>query len=275
MKRIESLNYRSIQSLHRRGAANAPFVVSCIVIGVAALLLTTATASLKLHFQKQPVPIARELSAIPADLGPWKQVTKDEPLESDVEATLGTKQYIFRWYVDTRVVPQSVLDKFKDQPSDYQQAMVRELADQAPGAAVQLAVTYYTGMVDTVAHIPDRCYVADGYEPSEYQVVNWATGANRTTEARYIHFEDQTGRRTEPMNVAYFFRVNDIYTSDPLQVRMELQNLRQKYGFYAKVELMTMMKDHDKSARVMTDFLTNAMPEIEKSWPDWKKVNAR
>lgn len=259
-----------------RGNSNAPFIIACVVVAVAALLLTTATAALKLHFQKQSVAIARQLALIPADLGPWKQVTKDEPLEADMEQTLGTRQYIFRWYVDTRMVPQSAIDEFADASADRQQGMVRMLADQQQGCAVQLAVTYYTGLIDTVAHIPDRCYIADGYEPSSYDIVNWSTGHSRSTEARYIHFEDQTGRRAaEPMNVAYFFRVNDAYTSSPLQVRWKLQDLRQKYGFYAKVELMTVMKDHAKSAAVMTDFLTYAMPEIEKSWPDWQKVNAK
>ena len=33
-----------------------------------------------------------------------------------------------------------------------------------PKAVVNLGLTYYTGLVDTVAHIPDRCYIADGYE---------------------------------------------------------------------------------------------------------------
>jgi hypothetical protein len=261
--------------LNRRASSNTPFIISCLVIALAAITLTTATAALKLHFRKQSVAIARQLSQIPSELGPWKQVTKDEPLEADMEQTLGTRQYIFRWYVDTRKVPQSVLDQFPDASSMRQQGMVKMLSDQDPGCAVQLAVTYYTGLVDTVAHIPDRCYIADGFQPSAYDEANWNTGPGRTTQARFIHFEDQTGRGVDSVNVAYFFRVNDIYTDDSLQVRWKLQDLRQKYGFYAKVELRTDMKDHAKSASVMTDFLTYAMPEIEKSWPDWNKVNAK
>jgi hypothetical protein len=267
--------HHSAFGIRRRGQNHAPFIIACVVIALAAITLTTATATLKLHFQKQSVPIARPLTMIDSHLGPWVQVSKDEPLEADIEQTLGTKQYIFRWYVDSRQVPQDVIDKFTDMDANRQQGMARELAVEKPGSAVQLAVTYYTGMVDTVAHIPDRCYVADGYEPSAYDTVNWVTGPGRNTEARYIHFEDQTGQRaSQPMNVAYFFRVNDIYTSSPLDVRWTLQDLKQKYGFYAKVELMTIMGDHAKSASVMTDFLTYAMPEIEKSWPDWTKVNA-
>ena len=36
-----------------------------------------------------------------------------------------------------------------------------------PQAVINVGLTYYTGMVDTVSHIPDRCYIADGFEPSE------------------------------------------------------------------------------------------------------------
>ena len=64
---------------------------------------------------------------------------------------------------------------------------------------------YYTGMVDTVAHIPDRCYIADGYVPSSYSTENWKTGKPGGTEVRFINFEDQTGEGKVPRCVAYFF----------------------------------------------------------------------
>lgn len=275
IKREEKTAFFVRDSL-RCASATAPFIVACCVVGISALLLTSATAGLKLHFKKQAVPIARPLKEIPERLGPWVQVTKDEPLEADLEQALGTHQYIFRWYADSRKIPQEQLDEFANRSSQVQQGMVAEMSAAQPAAFVQLAVTYYTGLVDTVAHIPDRCYVADGYVPSEYEKVRWVTGPGRITEARYIHFEDQaTGTSKEPVNVAYFFRVNDSYESDPLQVRWQLEDLREKYGFYAKIELRTDMPDHAKSAGVMTDFLTYAMPEIEKSWPDWKKINAK
>jgi hypothetical protein len=35
---------------------------------------------------------------------------------------------------------------------------------------------------------------------------------------------------------------------------------------------MTAMADRDKSRQVMTDFLTLAMPEVQKLLPDWEKV---
>ncbi len=45
----------------------------------------------------------------------------------------------------------------------------------ASQAVINIGVTYYTGMVDTVARIPERCYIADGFEPTSYKVVTWSS----------------------------------------------------------------------------------------------------
>ena len=74
--------------------------------------------------------------------------------------------------------------------------------------------------------------------------------------------------------MAYFFHANGQYTSDPLGVRLQLQDLTQRYSYYAKIELMTVMRDADASAQIMNDFLAGALPEIERCLPDWKNVTA-
>ena len=89
---------------------------------------------------------------------------------------------------------------------------------------------------------------------------------------RYINFEDQTGTSNVTRSIAYFFHVNGHFESSPLGVRRSLQNLFEKKGYYAKIEIMTTMDMPTESARVMTDFLTAAMPEINRCMPDWEKV---
>jgi hypothetical protein len=140
---------------------------------------------------------------------------------------------------------------------------------------VNMGLTYYTGLVDTVAHIPDRCYIADGYEPSSYDQPVWnmspADSTNPTNvQVRFISFEDQTGRNSEPKCVAYFFHVDGAYESDPLAVRQQLQSLTKRYGYYAKVELMTLGDDTQASADTMRDFMVAARPQIEACLPDWQ-----
>jgi hypothetical protein len=72
--------------------------------------------------------------------------------------------------------------------------------------------------------------------------------------------------------VAYVFHANGHYESDPLGVRQTLEDLTERYGYYAKIELMTLGEDTDVASAAMTDFLTAARPEIEQCFPNWQKL---
>jgi hypothetical protein len=142
---------------------------------------------------------------------------------------------------------------------------------------VHLGLTYYTGLVDTVAHIPDRCYIADGYEPSSYTVPTWnlgtdANGKPVSMPVRFIAFEDSTGTNRVPKCVAYVFHTNGHYESDPLGVRQTLEDLTERYGYYSKIELMTLGQNTDAASAAMSEFLSAARPEIEACLPDWSKI---
>ena len=41
---------------------------------------------------------------IPAVMGPWVQISKDEPLSPDMAQVLAAQQYVFRDYVDSRII---------------------------------------------------------------------------------------------------------------------------------------------------------------------------
>jgi hypothetical protein len=272
----------------RRVFAQPAFVAAVVVLGVSALGLNVAVNAMKLHFKKQPVPLARPLATIPPDLGPWRQVSRDRPLDGEMQQALGTDQYVFRDYVDTRRVAGPVvrqLEEIQAQLAKATDATAREQLEREwgtlmgtvrardPQAVVNLAVTYYTGLADTVAHVPDRCYVADGYQPTSYDETSWPVGpGGGAVPVRFINFEDQTNRASVTKSVAYFFHVNGHFESSPLGVRRSLQNLFEKHGYYAKVELLTIINDRDASAAVMTDFLSTALPEVQRTLPDWQAV---
>ena len=261
----------------RRAVRQPAFLTVALVLLVAAVSLNGATEFLQLHFKKEKVDLRKKLTEIPARLGPWQQVTTDMAITHEIEDVLGTKDYIYRFYVDTRRVHPDVLEQFKDKDENTQREMIAVLQSRDPQAVVYAAVTYYSGMVDTVAHIPDRCYVADGYEPASYDVVKWSALDGRPGDgaARYINFEDQTpSRKSVTKNVAYFFHSNGEYTNDPLGVRRKLQNLFETHGYYAKVELLMVTGDRQGAAGQMNDFLTSALPELENCLPDWKQVKA-
>ena len=258
------------------------FVAVALMLLVAAVSLNGAVEFLQLHFQKRAVDLQAELTTVPSKLGPWVQISKDEPLPVDEGHVLGTDKYVFRFYADSRVVKPARLAQFDGKDYEQRRRMISQLQEEYPGAVVNSAVTYYTGMVDTVAHIPDRCYIADGFVPSSYKLVSWSAFDNRPGRAnggkdpRLIYFEDQTAARSSiPRSVAYFFHCDGQYESDPIEVRKQLGNIFEPYGYYAKVELMMQMHDNDAAGKVMDDFLHYALPEIEKCLPDWKSITAR
>jgi len=122
----------------------------------------------------------------------------------------------------------------------------------------------------------ERCYIADGFEPvSTPETPKWALSNSRQVTVRFIHFEDQSGAARISRNVAYFFQVNGLYEDNPEGVRFILENLLAKYGYYAKVEMMTLDPDSQRSASTMTAFLGNALPELEKTFPDWDKISKK
>lgn len=267
-----------VQSSAGRRRLDVGFLVVAAVLLAAAIGLNATVQSLQLSFRKQPVSLQAPLKEIAPRFGPWVQVSADERLPYEIEETLAANEYVFRDYVDSRRVPEKVIREFEGKTAGQRRAMLDAIREKMPEAVMYMAVTYYTGMVDTVAHIPDRCYIADGFEPSEYDIKRWACFESRGDDrsaARFIHFEDNVpGRRAISRNVAYFFHVNGRYTNDPLDVRATLQNLLEQHGYYAKIELMTLLNDRARAAAVMDDFLSHALPAVEKSLPDWQAVKA-
>jgi hypothetical protein len=254
------------------------FLLAAGILAVAAVGLNSAVTGMQLHFKKLPVPLTYPLSTVPVKLGDWVQVSKDEPLDKEVRDALATDQYIFRDYVNSKLVSPQQLADFDGKTTPERKELVGKIQADKPAAVINVGVTYYTGLVDTVAHIPDRCYIADGFEPSEYETLRWNMGPHLGVQpdspvgVRFINFEDQTAAGRVRRRVAYFFFVNGHYESDPIGVRTTLQDLRATHGFYSKIELMTVLDDHDECQRVMTSFLTAALPEIEKCLPDWNTV---
>lgn len=266
------------------------FLAAAGVLLVCAAGFNAAARSLQLHFRKQPVPLAvkaldDKAEGIPAKLGGrWVQVTDDQPLSGDVEHALGTKQYVMRTYVNLEAAHRTEAELADRDPRRIA-GLLGDLQARKPEAIIRVAITYYTGLVDTVAHIPDRCMVADGYQPTDYKVIgvpdDSANSVKRDAKFRFITFEDITGRSRVTRNVGYFFHVNGRYEENPLGVRATLQDLFQTYGYYAKVELMTEQPGRgdaaasERSSAAMKDFLTALLPEVERCLPDWQKVTGQ
>ena len=87
---------------------------------------------MNIHLKKEPVAIRRGLADVPRILGQWEAVGDDQRLSKEFIEELGTDQFLTRSY------------------------------EHADGRFLQLHLAYYTGMIDAVPHVPDRCLVATG-----------------------------------------------------------------------------------------------------------------
>jgi hypothetical protein len=280
------------------------FLAVLVVLFAGAVGINAATSAMRLHFRKEALPLrAKEgLSALPLQIGDWVCVPEPHTLNPDVAHDLGTDQYVFRTYVDTSakapgavttVATKADVLAMEQMTERERWEALHQIRQKNPNAVLSLAITYYTGKVDTVPHVPDRCYVADGFQPSKYDVMRWdlgeyAPGVPRRVPVRFIDFEDQTAREQQNRCVTYFFHANGEYNDSPLEVRQKLQSLVERYGYFAKIEVMTLLpprntvaaaerearheQDREAAAGAVRRFLTAALPAVEGLLPDW---NAR
>lgn len=114
-----------------------PSVVGLFAAG--AIAFAPAQRLLGIYLHKEPVPLRRQLNELPTTVGRWKAIGNDEIVSEEVRRDFGTDEYVTRNFA---------LD-----------------GDPANGI-LQLAVSYYTGGIDAVPHIPDRCFVGGGLNKS-------------------------------------------------------------------------------------------------------------
>lgn len=120
-------------------------------IGALVLLLVCAVgmgAAIRLtgiHLRKIAIypPGNRQLSAIPAETPNWTRMGTDVTESAEVLEVLKTENYVTRSYL-------------------------RRGTGEAGVAAMVLEfhAAYYTGMIDTVPHVPERCFVGGGLQQS-------------------------------------------------------------------------------------------------------------
>jgi len=273
-----------------RALANPAFLLAVAVLGSGALSLNRAIDAMEIYLQKLPVHPEnnRQLRQILAETPNWKRYGADVVESADVIKTLGTENYLSRAYVE-------------------------KTGDDAPGTIVDLHAAYYTGMVDTVPHVPERCFVGGGWQmASESSVVEIPLDAEGWIPREYETEEeplylirvsndnrDFPGRRIPlPRGVTpdgglrmritrfsdpegrdvfsgYFFIANGGTVARSEDVRLLAFNLEDDYAYYLKVQFTsTQVESAEELADVAGRLLDDLLPEIMLCVPDWTEVEA-
>ena len=238
------------------------------------------------YLKKEPVPLRTELSRIPSRLGFWQADGPDQLLDVAQVESLGTSRYLNRTYV----------------------------REDGRSGKIMLHIAYYTGMIDPVPHVPDRCFTAGGLSIKKLPVnlplpidttawrevpekINASTGQPyRSVESRKTftgeaieilmpigkfrirttEFEDIT-RPSLRIFAGYYFIANGRLTPSPDGVRLLAFDLSDRYAFYCKVQF-TMIGgrnlDQEAFVRIVTGFTDELLPELMRCLPDWSEVEA-
>ncbi|MFA7235593.1 MAG: hypothetical protein WC058_01910 [Phycisphaeraceae bacterium] len=251
--------------------ATPTFIVAALILLVSLLGMSTAMRWLGLHLVKQPVLLRRDLDLLTTRFGPYVLDKKGGRLPDEQENALGTTQYISWIFRDER------------------------LKDNEPGSLIRLHIPYYTGTIDSVPHVPDRCVVAGGGTvagAAQQRTVTLASDRIHTVGKQVLATTAsgsvalpgldikltivtfaQPDNQAKTFCVAYFFIANNDYVPTPEGVRLKAFNLTDKYAYFCKVEVMPIgIGDVDATEKSVSEFLSYALPEIMLCLPDWAAV---
>lgn len=144
---------------------------------------------------------------------------------------------------------------------------------------IRLDVTYYTGLLEAVPHVPERCIVAGGGTilhdlngsiptnleglPDEWK--HW-NGAEMYRTA--FEVTQKNGLTTQGAQY-HLFSANGRPTASWKQVRLAMGSLWIKYAYFAKIQVAPFGAENSLEAadEACRDFLKAALPSILKNLP--------
>lgn len=271
---------------HRRGAVSlgvaACLAASGIGLAGAAVAFQYALRSQGVRLQKKPIHPAdgRTLGSIPRETAHWTRFGTDRIESKEIEEVLGTSNYISRIYVR------------KDTPEgsdpDY----------------IDFHAAYYTGMIDTVPHVPEVCLVGNGMQMSaNSQTVHLPLDSERWTpdidvpsslgEWYRIRTSDGSQRVRLPKNpegisirvsqfqqpgdktlrAGYFFVANGDWVAHAHGVRLLSFRLQEEYAYYMKVQFSSTSYDtNEEFAAASASLLDDLFGDVMLCVPDWVDV---
>jgi hypothetical protein len=261
-------------------------IAFCLVTG-AAIGLDAAIAFMGIHLQKLEVYPADGLAfrSLPAETQGWTRSRPDPPpLSAEMVEELGTSNYLTRRYGS----------RDGDRAREF-----------------ELHCAYYTGMIDTVPHVPERCFVGNGglsldgtvgtivripldldrFPNAQFvdtqlhgEVRRGRTGSWSETPGRYVHMPREL--ETLSMNVShyigpdgyslyagYFFIANGGIVPRAEQVRQLAFRHEDKYAYYAKIQFSSSsVTSAEELGELAADFLNEMLPDLVLRTPDWIDV---
>ncbi len=131
-----------------RGVFSPALIVALAIMTTAAVGMQSAISRFQIYLRKKPIyaePIGgvgatHQLLALPSETEHFIRLGQDIVEAPETLETLGTENYLTRTYIQKQPGP------------------------DGKRHIVQLHTAYYTGMIDTVPHVPERCLTGGGMD---------------------------------------------------------------------------------------------------------------
>ncbi len=144
-----------------------------------------------------------------------------------------------------------------------------------------LDVTYYTGTLDKVPHVPQRCLVAGGATLGRADELTFAADAPRpewNADIPLVRMEyfTQSGMVLFQRHQFYTFSLNGRPESDNRMIRLKLANPFTRYSYFAKIQFAPREPTTDVTAttEAAEAFFRAALPEVLKVLPAVEDIEA-
>ncbi|UYV14175.1 MAG: EpsI family protein [Phycisphaera sp.] len=264
--------------------------VAVVLLATSGAVLGISIRALDLYLQKSPIYPSTGLVMrdVPSESEDWIQVGPDRFEDSDTEKTLGTTNYVTRTYQE------------------------KNPADGGVPRSIDIHLAYYTGSIDTVPHIPERCFVGGGMQigagtrvvdlplddsrwlpmrdapevmEGRAHTVTLARGSysNRPGQRVLLPLDprDMQVRVTEfsvpgrpSLYAGYFFIVNGEHRSSAEGVRLLAFDLKTDYAYYLKVQFNSQrVESPEELAEIASALLDDLLGELMLCVPDWAEVS--
>jgi hypothetical protein len=261
--------------LAERSSIRAYFV-ALVVLALGALSFRLLVAQLNIFLMKERVELRRPLDTVPTKLGRWERIGTDSVFSDTLIEELGTRSYLDRTYAIN--------------------------GDPSKGV-MHVHVAYYTGTIDAVPHIPERCWavggleltrnsegasipvdraaweplVREGVEPGKYMVAPIKDPVTADIErvtmpvgdivATTIEFQDPKQPQDRQVG-GYFFIANGTAVSTSYGVRQAAFNLRDRYAYYCKIQLTNRGRVSDPNGSLLEPFKRDAAELLSTLIPE-------
>lgn len=190
------------------------YLIAVIILAICASGLQVANSIGYFVVVKKPLPIRKPLKDLERKCVTPLAFVSSDTMSDEVVAELGTTEYV-SW-------------------------LLNEAAPNgSPSSPVRLSVTYYTGKVDQVPHVPEECIYQGGMDPGGDDDTLTLRVPNHEGDIplRRLSFRPRAGDGSKVYDY-YTICVNNKYFSTRDWARLEMSSRRATHMFYSKIEVM-------------------------------------